>query len=148
MCQRIFSFHFSAEDYIIFVTFLVLVYLINKSTQNLSIMLYISITLFLVAAVFGAVIASAILRKQPTPKPLVYLHGLLAATALGTVIYYVIQHAESNPMISLVLLVIAALGGFVLFGRDLSKKPGPFALVVVHALVAVAGVIGLILFVA
>jgi hypothetical protein len=110
-------------------------------------MLYISIILFLIAAVFGVIIASAILRNQPTPKPLVYIHGLLGAIALAIVVIYVMQHSEKNPMISLVLLIIAALGGFVLFARDMSKKPGPFALVIIHAFVAVAGVIGLLLFV-
>jgi hypothetical protein len=110
-------------------------------------MLYLSIALFLTAAVFGVIIASAILRNQPTPKPLVYLHGLLGAAALTIVIIYVLQHADKNPMVSLILLIIAALGGFVLFARDLSKKPGPFALVLIHAFVAVAGVVGLLLFV-
>jgi hypothetical protein len=110
-------------------------------------MLYLSITLFLIAAVFGVIIASAILRNQPTPKPLVYLHGLLGAVGLAIVVIYVLQHAEKNPMISLILLIIAALGGFVLFARDLTKKPGPVALVIIHAFVAVSGVLGLVLFV-
>jgi hypothetical protein len=110
-------------------------------------MLYISITLFLIAAVFGVILASAILKNQPTPKPVVYIHGLLGATALAIVVYYVIQHPDSNPLVSLGLLCIAALGGFILFARDLSKKPGPMALVIIHALVAVAGVLGLIMFV-
>jgi hypothetical protein len=109
-------------------------------------MLYISIALFAIAAVFGIIIASAILRNQPTPKPIVFLHGLLGASALVIVIMYVMQHPDQNPIVSLVLLIIAALGGFVLFARDMTKKAGPMALVIVHALVAVAGVLGLILF--
>lgn len=110
-------------------------------------MLYIAITIFLIVAVFGIIIASAILRNQPTPKPLVYIHGLLGAVALAIVVIYVMQHGDKNPMVSLVLLIVAALGGFVLFARDMTKKPGPFALVVIHALVAVSGVLGLVLFV-
>jgi hypothetical protein len=118
----------------------------NTKPKNKT-MLYLAIALFLTAAVFGVIIASAILRNQPTPKPLVFIHGLLGAAALTLVVVYVLKHADKNPMISLVLLVIAALGGFVLFARDMTKKPGPIALVLVHALVAVAGVIGLVLFV-
>jgi hypothetical protein len=110
-------------------------------------MLYISIALFLTAAIFGVIVASAILRKQPTPKPLVYIHGILAAAALTIVVVYVMQNPEKNPMVSLGILVVAALGGFVLFARDLTKKPGPVALVVIHAFMAVAGVAGLLLFV-
>jgi hypothetical protein len=110
-------------------------------------MLYISIALFLGAAVFGLIVASAILRNQPTPKPAVYAHGLLGATALAIVVFYAIKNGDNSPVVSLILLIVAALGGFVLFARDMSRKPGPFALVLVHALVAVAGVLGLILFV-
>ena len=110
-------------------------------------MLYISIFLFLIAAVFGVIIASAILRNQPTPKPLVYLHGLLGASGLAIIVIYIVNHPDKNPLVSLVLLIIAALGGFILFARDMSKKPGPFALVLIHAFVAVAGVIGVLLFV-
>jgi hypothetical protein len=39
--------------------------------------------------------------------------------------------------ISLLLFIIAAIGGFILFGRDLTKKPGPKWLAVIHALAAV-----------
>lgn len=110
-------------------------------------MIYLAIIIFLIAAVFGLIIASAIIRNQPTPKPMVYLHGLLGAIALAIVVIYVLKNPGNNPMISLVLLVIAALGGFVLFARDMTKKPGPLALVIIHALMAVSGVLGLILFV-
>lgn len=110
-------------------------------------MIYAAIAIFLAAAIFGLIIASAIIRKQPTPKPLVFIHGILAATALTIVIIYVLKNPGNNPMISLGLLIIAALGGFVLFARDMTKKPGPVALVVIHAFMAVSGVLGLILFV-
>jgi len=110
-------------------------------------MIYAAIVIFLIAAAFGLMIASAIIRNQPTPKPIVYIHGLLGALALSLIVIYVIKNPDNNPMVSLMLLIIAALGGFVLFARDMSKKPGPVALVVIHAIMAVSGVIGLILFV-
>jgi hypothetical protein len=110
-------------------------------------MIYAAIVIFLIASVFGLIVASAIVRNQPTPKPMVYLHGLFGAAALAIVVIYVLKNPDNNPAVSLVLLVIAALGGFVLFARDMSKKPGPLALVIIHALMAVSGVLGLILFV-
>ena len=109
--------------------------------------MYAAIGLFLVAAIFGIIITSAILRGQPTPKPIVFIHGLLAAAALGIVIYYVVTNEGKSPVVSTVLLTIGALGGFVLFARDMSKKPGPVMLIAIHALFAVSGVLGLILFV-
>lgn len=110
-------------------------------------MIYAAIALFLTAAIFGVILASAILRGQPTPKLVVFIHGLLAASGLTLVVIYVLKNATDRPITSLVLLLIAATGGFVLFARDMQKKPGPFALVAIHALVAVAGVLGLIFFV-
>ena len=115
--------------------------------QNSDTMLYLAIFLFAVGAVFGIINASAIIRKQPTPKPVVFLHGLLGASGITILIIYVIQHADRNPMVSLVLLAIAALGGFILFARDMAKKPGPVALVLIHAFMALAGVVALVLFV-
>jgi hypothetical protein len=110
-------------------------------------MIYAAIAIFLVAAIFGIIIASAIIREQPTPKPLVFIHGILAATALAIVVIYVMKNPDKNPMVSLIILLIAATGGFVLFARDMTKKPGPVALVFIHALAAVAGVLGLVLFI-
>lgn len=110
-------------------------------------MIYIAIALFLCAAIFGIILANAILRGQPTPKPVVFIHGLLAAAGLAMVVLYAVKNAENKPMTSLILLIIGALGGFVLFARDMQKKPGPFMLVVIHALFGVSGVLGLLLFV-
>lgn len=110
-------------------------------------MLYIALALFLVAAVLGAIAAYAIMSDRPTPKLAVYLHGALAAGGLGIMIWYIIQHPEKSPIASVAILAIAALGGFVLFARDMMKKPGPFALVVIHALAAIAGVAALLVFV-
>ncbi len=109
-------------------------------------MIYIAIALFLIAAVFGIILASAILRGQPTPKLIVFIHGFLAASALALVVVYVLKTAGDRPIISMILLIVAALGGFVLFARDMQKKPGPFALIAIHALVAVSGVLGLVFF--
>lgn len=109
-------------------------------------MIYLAIGLFLVAAIFGVILASAIIRNQPTPKLVVFLHGLLAASGLTVVVIYCLKNLENRPVMSLIVLVVAALGGFVLFARDMQKKPGPFALVVIHALIAVSGVLGLIFF--
>jgi hypothetical protein len=109
-------------------------------------MLYVAIVLFLVAAVLGGIVAYAIMAGRPTPKLAVYLHGALAAAGLGITAWYAIQHPEKYPLVSIAILAIAALGGFVLFARDMMKKPGPLALVIIHALAAVGGVAALLVF--
>lgn len=110
-------------------------------------MLYLTIALFAVAAVIGLIIANAIIAKKPsTPKGAVVAHGLFAATGLGLLIYYVIENTERSPKVSLILFVLAALGGAVLLVRDLQKKPGPVTLVVMHALIAVTAFALLLVF--
>ncbi|HYG20478.1 MAG TPA: hypothetical protein VD816_16175 [Ohtaekwangia sp.] len=109
-------------------------------------MLSVIIILFAIAAVLGIAIAVAIISNKPaTPKPAVYAHGLFAATALALLIIYTLNSESSGTRLSLILFVIAALGGFVLFYRDLKKKPGPVGLVVVHALAAVTAFVLLLI---
>lgn len=110
-------------------------------------MLNVSIILFAVAAVLGLTILLALLKKKETPKPVVYAHGLFAAIALVLLIVYGIKNPGHFPRLSIILFVLAALGGFYLFFNDMKRKPGPVALAIVHALAAVAGFVTLLLFV-
>lgn len=110
-------------------------------------MLTATIIIFAIAAVLGLTVAVAIITKKPsTPKPAVYAHGLLAATGLVLLIFYTMNNTGNSPRISLILFVIAAVGGFILFFNDVKKKPGPVGLVVVHALVAVTAFVLLLIF--
>jgi hypothetical protein len=110
-------------------------------------MLYLAIAIFALAAVMGIIIAAAILGKKPeTPKAVVYTHGILAATGLGLLIFYAVNNPENYPQVSLMIFIVAALGGFVLFFNDMKKKPGPAALVFIHALAAVTAFILLLMF--
>ena len=100
-------------------------------------MLTTTILIFAIAAVFGLIVLSSLLKNRETPKPAVYIHGLLAATGLVMLIAYAMSDGAKSVTVNITLFVIAALGGFILFGRDLMKKAGPKWLAIVHALVAV-----------
>ena len=102
-------------------------------------MLIAAIVLFAIAAIFGLMNLMAILNTKDTSKGVVYTHGLFAALGLVLLIVYASSDGARNVTSSLALFVIAALGGFLLFGRDLMKKAGPKWLAVVHGLIAVAG---------
>jgi hypothetical protein len=115
---------------------------LGKKEEN---MLTASIIIFAIAAVLGLTIIIRLLKGKPTIKPVVFLHGGVAATALVILIIYAINNAMS-PTASIVIFVIAALGGFILLANDLRKKPGPKALAVIHALAAVTAFIILLLF--
>jgi hypothetical protein len=79
-------------------------------------------------------------------KPVVYSHGLVAATALVLLIVYGVQNPDRFPRLSIILFALAAIGGFYLLFNDLKRKPGPVAVAVIHALTAVVGFVTLLLF--
>ena len=104
-------------------------------------MLTTSVIIFAIAAVFGLIVLISLLKNRETPKPVVYIHGLLAATGLVLLIAYAMSESAKSVTTSIALFVIAAVGGFLLFGRDLMKKAGPKWLALVHALLAVTSFI-------
>lgn len=111
-------------------------------------MLYTAIVLFLIAAVFGLIILTAILKDQPTPKPIVFTHGPIAATGLILVLI-TLYYAPSDPLLtaSAVLFIIAALGGLTLFTMDMTGKRLPKLLAVGHPILAVIALVTLIFYV-
>jgi hypothetical protein len=110
-------------------------------------MLLTAIILFALAAVFGLILLTSVLKNQKTSKPAVYIHGLLAASGLAIVAYYVIKNADNAPLLSLIIFLVAAAGGFIMFGRDMTNKSIPKGLAFIHAGAAVIGLLLLILFV-
>ena len=108
-------------------------------------MLKIAVVLFALAALGGIILASLHLKTKNAPIPLALLHGLLAAAGLVLLITAVVQMASAGLAgVALVIFIIAALGGFVLFAMHLKKRPLPGGLIVVHGLVAVVAFIVLL----
>ena len=104
-------------------------------------MLILALVLFALAAILGITVALAIFKKQETSKPVALTHGACAALGLIILILSVVNHPHALLITAVVLLVIAAIGGAVLFGNDLRKKAGPVVLVVIHALAAITAVV-------
>jgi peptidoglycan/LPS O-acetylase OafA/YrhL len=104
--------------------------------------LYTIIGLFALGAIIGLYLLTLVVQKKETPKFVAVIHGLFVAVALVMLIVY----NSKNPglMESIVLFVIAALGGIVLFVRDISKKPIPRWLAFLHGVIAVVGFIFLL----
>ncbi len=110
-------------------------------------MLTTAIVLFALAAIAGITLLTFVLRTKQTPRSVMVIHGLLAAIALLLVILIVAKGASPSPDASMIIFIIAALGGFTLLTIDLMKKTLPKWLAVIHALVAVLGFILLLIFV-
>lgn len=108
-------------------------------------MVYAVISFFALAAILGLLLLSFILKGKETPKGVAIVHGLLAMTGLVLLIIYTTQHLP-GPIKSLILFIIAAMAGSLVFSRDITNKPIPKWLAVVHGLIAVTGFAFLLLF--
>ncbi|HMA73081.1 MAG TPA: hypothetical protein VKP67_16605 [Xanthobacteraceae bacterium] len=104
-------------------------------------MLIYALIVFSVGASAGLALAAAyILRKRLAPWPLSLLHAALGATGLLLLVDAAFTSGISNgPLVALVILAIAALGGFYLasvhFRGEVAKRP----IVFLHAGIAVLG---------
>lgn len=93
-----------------------------------------------IAAVGGLVLAASVLRGKLAPWALSIVHALLGATGLVLLLLEVMRGSGAGrARAALVLLGIAALGGFYLASIHARKTVAPKAVVFVHAGVAVAG---------
>lgn len=111
-------------------------------------MLVAAIILFIIAAMFGLIILTAILKDRPTPKPVVFTHGPIAATGLILLLIYLYYGPKDTLLItSVVLFILAALGGLTLFTIDMTNRRIPKLMAVGHPIVAVIALITLIAYV-
>jgi hypothetical protein len=104
--------------------------------------LYLIIALFALGAIMGMYLLALVLQRKETPKFVAFIHGAFVAVALVLLIVYNLKHP--GLMESIVLFIVAALGGLVLIVRDLTGKPIPKWLAVVHGLIAVTGFVFLL----
>ena len=104
-------------------------------------MIRFSLLMFAVAALAGLTMAVMHFRGTSPPRTvLAALHGVFAASGLVVLLMALIKTGfGGRPGIALGLLVVAALGGFALLGSHVQGKRLPSALVVGHAVLAVAG---------
>lgn len=102
-------------------------------------MLTYAVIIFAVAAVGGLVLASSVLKGRLAPWPLSLLHAGLGAAGLVLVLLSVMGGVGGSVVTALIILVIAALGGFYLASLHLKKQVAPKGVVLVHAGAAVAG---------
>lgn len=107
-----------------------------------------AIAAFAVAAVGGLVMLVMSRGEKKVPMGLALLHGALAATGLVLLAIPVLGGGAAGlATASLVVLVLAALGGFVLFASYLRTGTFPFSLGLAHGLAAVVGFVLLVVWV-
>ncbi len=103
-------------------------------------MLTYAVIVFAVAAVGGLFLALRVLGGSLAPWGLSLLHAGLGALGLVLVLLGILNGAGGGlVMPALVILVIAALGGFYLASIHLKGEVAPKGTVMVHAGAAVVG---------
>ncbi|MBS0478097.1 MAG: hypothetical protein JSR79_02215 [Proteobacteria bacterium] len=102
-------------------------------------MLFYALLAFGIAAIGGLILAASVLRGHLAPWALSLVHAALGATGLVLTLLAVLGGVGGYAPIALGVLIIAALGGFFLASFHLRRRPGPKAVVAIHALVAVLG---------
>jgi hypothetical protein len=95
--------------------------------------MYWPVILFAIAAVGGVTLAFMKFTNREMPLPLAVGHGIFAAAGLITLAASVYNNSSNMLMnTSLILFLIVALGGFLLFSYHLRKKTHPVALIGIH----------------
>ena len=108
-------------------------------------MLGYALVIFAIGALGGLVLATSVLRGRLAPWPLSLLHAGLGAIGLLLVIYAALTTGISHAALAaLIILAIAALGGFYLASIHLRGSVAPQPIVFVHAGVAVIGFLTLL----
>jgi hypothetical protein len=107
--------------------------------------IYPIIGLFGIAAVFGVYLLALVLCNKNTRKGVAFIHGFMAILALALLIVYSLSSID-GPAECIVLFGIAAFAGLVLIYKDLSGRPIPRWLAVIHGTVAILGFVLLIFF--
>ena len=105
-------------------------------------MLKLAVLIFAIGAVGGLVMATRVLRNQLAPWALSLLHAALGATGLVLTAIVVLGKSEavsSIVPIALLILVVAALGGFFLASFHARRQLPSRGVVFTHAGLAVVG---------
>ena len=101
--------------------------------------------LFALGALGGLFMAVLAFQGKSLPVPVAALHGILGAAGLVLLIVGVMAGmGDGLARIALIILIVAALGGFYLLSFHIKKQKHPKAVIVIHALVAVIGFLTLL----
>ena len=108
-------------------------------------MLGYALVVFAIAALGGVMLATYVLQGRLAPWALSLLHAGLGAVGLLLLVYAALTTGISHTALAaLVILAVAALGGFYLASIHLQDKVAPQPVVVIHAGVAVIGFLTLL----
>jgi hypothetical protein len=96
--------------------------------------------LFMLIMVGGIGLAIRDRREPRLPLKISVFHGLLGVAALVWLVVQAIAHPGVRPVnLAILVFILTALGGLLLFAFRASKQRLPLAVVLLHAVFALAG---------
>lgn len=110
-------------------------------------MLALSITLFAITILIGIVLLTFYFLDGKTPRGVARTHGVIGTIALIILVISAILTLPHSPFAGAILLVIAAIGGYMQFTADIKKKILPKWFPIAHAFVAIVGFVALLWFI-
>lgn len=96
--------------------------------------------LFILVMAGGAAFAVLEHRGRALPLKLSVFHGLLGVAAIVWLVMQAVAHQGVRPVnLAILVFILTALGGLLLFAFRASRQRLPLAVVLLHGLFAVAG---------
>ena len=104
-------------------------------------MLTYTIIAFAVAALGGITLAFMRFTNKTIGMPLTLVHGIFAALGLVLLILGFMHMGGKGVAAALIIFLVAAVGGFILFSFQLRSRPLPIPLVLIHGVAALVAFI-------
>jgi len=104
-----------------------------------------NIAVFIIAALGGATLAYLRFANKNIPMALALVHGVFGVIGLVLLILGFTSAGGRGIAAALVIFLIAAIGGFILFSFQLRSRPLPIPLVLTHGIAALVGFVTLLL---
>lgn len=108
-------------------------------------MLIAAIVCFVLTLFLGLANLTFVIQGKKIPRYISLTHGPLALTGLILLIVYSFQN-NKGPIASLIILLIAAVGGATMFYQDITGKKISVIMALVHGFIAFLGVLALIIY--
>jgi hypothetical protein len=100
------------------------------------------IAFFILVMIGGVAFAIRDRREPRLPLKLSVVHGILGVAAIVLLVMFAFAHPGDRPLnLSILVFILTALGGLMLFAFRASKQGLPLAVVLLHAAFALCGLI-------